>query len=161
MRADHDARQSHASEQFEVFRESIASVGNDHCTCKDRRRNREAAQAKLGREFQRWQYRPHGDTRKWSELRGNDDTRARGATYRATQVDVEDVARAFHVPLFKLGGTVPIGNTIEALQQTYYNDCLQALIESAESCLDEGLGLPADFHTEFDLDGFSAWTPPR
>ena len=66
---------------------------------------------------------------------------------------VEDVARAFHVPLFKLGGPVPIGNTIEALQQTYYNDCLQALIESAESCLDEGLGLPADYHTEFDLDG--------
>ena len=66
---------------------------------------------------------------------------------------VEDVGRCFHVPLFKLGGPVPTGNTVESLQQTYYNDCLQQLFEDAELCLGEGLGLAGDKYCEFDLDG--------
>jgi HK97 family phage portal protein len=66
---------------------------------------------------------------------------------------VEDVARCFHVPLYKLGGPVPINNSIESLNQGYYSECLQALLESAELCLDEGLGVPANYYTEFDLDG--------
>lgn len=66
---------------------------------------------------------------------------------------VEDIARCFHMPLFKVGGTVPAGSTIDALNQIYYSDCLQALIESMEACLDEGLELPAGKCTEFDLDG--------
>lgn len=66
---------------------------------------------------------------------------------------VKDIAACFHMPLFKVGGPIPIGTTIEALQQVYYSDCLQALVESVEACLDEGLGLPASYYTEFDLDG--------
>jgi HK97 family phage portal protein len=66
---------------------------------------------------------------------------------------VEDVARCFHVPLYKLGGPAPAYNNIEALNQGYYSDCLQAPIEAAELCLDEGLGLPSGYYTEFDLDG--------
>jgi HK97 family phage portal protein len=67
---------------------------------------------------------------------------------------VEDVARCFHVPLFKIGGPVPAGNTIERLNQVYYSDCLQALIESFELCMDEGLGLQEhNYYTELDLDG--------
>jgi HK97 family phage portal protein len=66
---------------------------------------------------------------------------------------VEDVARCFHMPLFKIGGPVPANNTIDALSQTYYSDCLQALIESFELCMDEGLGLPGNYYTELDLDG--------
>lgn len=66
---------------------------------------------------------------------------------------VEDVARCFHMPLFKIGGPVPANNTIEALSQAYYSDCLQALIESFELCMDEGLGLPPNYYTELDLDG--------
>ena len=66
---------------------------------------------------------------------------------------VEDVARCFHTPLFKLGGPLPVRASVESDQQTYYSDCLQALIESAEICLDEGLSLPTDYYTEFDLDG--------
>lgn len=66
---------------------------------------------------------------------------------------VEDVARCFHVPLYKIGGPVPIGNTIEQLNQGYYSDCLQALIESFELCMDEGLALPPNYYTEFDLEG--------
>jgi hypothetical protein len=66
---------------------------------------------------------------------------------------VEDVARCFGMPLFKIGGPVPPGSSIEALNLGYYTDCLQSLIESAELCLDEGLELPSSYHTEFDLDG--------
>ena len=66
---------------------------------------------------------------------------------------VEDVARCFHVPLFKLGGPEPPRVSVESLNQTYYSDCLQALIESAEACLDEGLSLPSGYRTEFDLEG--------
>ena len=66
---------------------------------------------------------------------------------------VEDVARCFHVPLFKLGGPEPVRVSVESLNQTYYSDCLQTLIESVEACLDDGLALPGGYHTEFDLDG--------
>lgn len=66
---------------------------------------------------------------------------------------VEDVARCFSIPLYKIGGPVPLNNSIESLNQCYYSDCLQSLIESAELCLDEGLGLPSGYYTEFDLDG--------
>ena len=66
---------------------------------------------------------------------------------------VEDVARCFHVPLFKLGGPEPVRVSVESLNQTYYSDCLQTIIESLEACLDEGLALPGGYYTEFDLDG--------
>jgi HK97 family phage portal protein len=66
---------------------------------------------------------------------------------------VEDVARTFHVPLYKVGGPVPAGSSIDALNQAYYSDCLQALLESAEAVLDFGLELPTKRYTEFDLSG--------
>lgn len=66
---------------------------------------------------------------------------------------VEDVARCFHMPLYKIGGPMPPQTSIEVMQQTYYNDCLQSLIESAEANLDLGLSLPSNYYTEFDLDG--------
>lgn len=67
---------------------------------------------------------------------------------------VEDVARCFHVPMYKLGGPEPVRQSVESLNQTYYSDCLQALIEAAEALLDEGLALATPgYHTEFDLDG--------
>lgn len=65
----------------------------------------------------------------------------------------EDVARCFHMPLFKVGGEVPAGSSIDALNLIYYTDCLQTLIESAELSLDEGLELKDNYYTEFDLDG--------
>lgn len=65
---------------------------------------------------------------------------------------VEDVARAFHMPMFKLGGDVPRGSTVELLGIVYFTDCIQAQVESIEACLDEGLELPSDKHTELDLD---------
>ena len=65
---------------------------------------------------------------------------------------VEDVARAFHYPMHKLGGPMPTYNSIEAVNMGYYTDCLQSPMESMELCLDEGLELPAGTGTEFDLD---------
>jgi len=67
---------------------------------------------------------------------------------------VDDVARCFHVPLWKIGGAEPVRTSVESLNQTYYSDCLQALIESAEALLDDGLGLTkVGYHAEFCLDG--------
>jgi HK97 family phage portal protein len=65
---------------------------------------------------------------------------------------VEDVARAFHYPAWKLGGQMPAYTKPELAMTSYYSDCLQALIESVELSLDEGLGLPSDQGTEMDLD---------
>jgi HK97 family phage portal protein len=65
-----------------------------------------------------------------------------------------DVARCFHVPMFKLGDPLPHGSSIQAMNLIYWTDCLQVLIESAELCLTEGLGLTSiGYEVEFDLDG--------
>lgn len=71
---------------------------------------------------------------------------------------VEDVARCFAMPLYKIGaGPVPVSNNVQALQQQYLSDCLQSYIESMELLLDEGLGLTEVpnrvYGTELDLDG--------
>jgi HK97 family phage portal protein len=67
---------------------------------------------------------------------------------------VEDVARAFRYPMFKLGaGGTPISNNVEMLGLEYYSGCLQPLVEAFELCMDEGLGLPENMGVELDLDG--------
>jgi HK97 family phage portal protein len=66
----------------------------------------------------------------------------------------EDVCRAFGVPAYKIGvGPMPAHNNIESLNQQYYSETLQELIECIELLLDEGLELPGNYGTEFDLDG--------
>ena len=72
---------------------------------------------------------------------------------------VEDVARCFHVPLHKLGMGAPTLNNIASLNQDYYSQCLQALIECVEVLLDEGLALPADLGTELDLENLLRMDP--
>jgi HK97 family phage portal protein len=65
----------------------------------------------------------------------------------------ETVCSAFHVPAHLVGiGQPPTYNNIEALNQQYYSQCLQSLIENIELLLDEGLELPKPYGTEFDLD---------
>jgi HK97 family phage portal protein len=69
---------------------------------------------------------------------------------------VEDVARCFHVPLFKIGAETgrATGNlSVEAQQQLYLNDCLHIHIQDVELCLDEGLDLPPELHAEIDEEG--------
>lgn len=66
----------------------------------------------------------------------------------------ERVCSAFHIPPYKIGiGAMPAYNNIQALNVEYYSQCLQRLIEDAEICLDEGLGMGEGIGTEFDLDG--------
>lgn len=71
---------------------------------------------------------------------------------------VEDVARCFGMPLYKIGaGPVPTAGNVEALESQYYSGCLQILVESIELCLTEGLGLGSGsttgYEVELDLDG--------
>lgn len=70
------------------------------------------------------------------------------------KMTAETVCSCFHVPGYKVGvGPMPMNNNVEALDQQYYSQCLQTLIESLELCLDEGLGLPDHYGVELDLDG--------
>jgi HK97 family phage portal protein len=67
---------------------------------------------------------------------------------------VKDIARAFCMPLYKVGaGAEPNAGNVQALNQQYYSDCLQIHIEGIELCLDEGLQVPDGYHVEADLDG--------
>jgi len=74
---------------------------------------------------------------------------------------VGDVARCFHVPPYKLGLDTNLTFTNAGqLDQDYYSQCLQALIESFEVLMDEGLGLnPRELRIEFDLEGLLRMDP--
>lgn len=65
----------------------------------------------------------------------------------------EMVCTAFHVPPYKIGvGPVPTYQNAAVLNQIYYSDCLQKLIEDLEIALDEGLALPDNIGVELNLD---------
>lgn len=65
----------------------------------------------------------------------------------------EQICSAFHVPPYMVGvGTLPSQN-IEALNQQYYTQCLQKMINAIEDLLDDGLGLlKLGYRSEFDLE---------
>jgi HK97 family phage portal protein len=71
----------------------------------------------------------------------------------------EVICSVFHVPGYMIGvGSIPTSGNVETEQARYYSQALQVLIEAAEICLDEGLGLSEAkdgrrYGTEFDLDG--------
>ncbi|MNX89852.1 Phage portal protein [compost metagenome] len=72
------------------------------------------------------------------------------------KLTAEMICTAFHVPGFKVGvGAMPTGQKIADLNQIYYSDCLQSLIEEWEACMDDGLSLPTNppYGIELDLDG--------
>ncbi|KAB2680333.1 phage portal protein [Brucella pseudintermedia] len=64
----------------------------------------------------------------------------------------EVVCSTFHVPGFLIGvGAEPTYNNVSNLTLRYYSQCLQKLMEDAEACLDEGLGMDGvTLGTEFD-----------
>lgn len=68
------------------------------------------------------------------------------------KMSAEMVCSTFHVPAYKVIGNAPAYNNIEALEQSYYSQCLQIHIESMEECLDRDLDIPSGMGTEFDLD---------
>lgn len=63
------------------------------------------------------------------------------------------VASTYHIPSYKVIGTAPSSDNVGALEQQYYNQCLQHYIESIEISLDRGLKLSEGVETRFDLDG--------
>lgn len=71
----------------------------------------------------------------------------------------EKICSVYHVPPYMVGvGPMPTYNNIEALNQQYYSQCLQNLIECIELLLDEGLEFgrsseTSKFGTEFDIEG--------
>ncbi|MCS3390258.1 phage portal protein [Burkholderia thailandensis] len=75
---------------------------------------------------------------------------------------VEDVARCYHVPLYKIGAD-PTGSktaaNIGALEQSYYTDCLQAPIEELELCLDDGFEVPDGQGFDVDVRGLLRMDP--
>lgn len=96
-----------------------------------------------------------------------------GMTYEAMTIAAEqsqlaeqwglaatDVARAFLVPPFKIGIDTGIAAAnLAQLDQDYYSQCLQPYMEAFESCQDDGLDLPDDTRTEFDVEGLFRMDP--
>lgn len=74
------------------------------------------------------------------------------------KMSAEMVCTVHHVPPFKVGvGGIPIQSTADVLNQVYYDNCLQALLEAIEALLNEGLGLDnvdgRALRSQFDLHG--------
>lgn len=66
----------------------------------------------------------------------------------------ETVASVFHVPGHMIGvGETPSYDNINALNEQYYSQTLQTLIEQIELLLTEGLKLPTGLVVSFNLDG--------
>jgi len=67
----------------------------------------------------------------------------------------ETIATTYGIPLYKVGlGPMPTANNLQSLNVEYYGQSLQGLIEDAESCLDDGLGMDGvKVKTAFDVDG--------
>lgn len=68
---------------------------------------------------------------------------------------VEDVARAFHYPVYKLDNSkLPpySGNNIQTLNMQYLSDCLQKHIEAIEKLLEDSFDLPSGMHVVLDTD---------
>lgn len=73
---------------------------------------------------------------------------------------VEDVARAYGVPMYKLSSaTMPPSGSVTQLNQDYYSQTLQVPMEAIEALLDEGLELPSNLGVELDLDGLLRMDP--
>lgn len=67
----------------------------------------------------------------------------------------EVVCSTYHVPPYKIGiGSFPPYTNVQSANIEYYSQALQSLIEEAEECLDEGLGIgwAAGIGTEFDIE---------
>lgn len=65
----------------------------------------------------------------------------------------EKICSTYKVPPYKVHvGEPPKYKESETLDRKYYSDCLQRLIESIETLLDFGLGLPDGQGTQFNLE---------
>ncbi|HCB9560547.1 TPA: phage portal protein, partial [Escherichia coli] len=73
-------------------------------------------------------------------------------TVEQLKMTAEIICSVFRVPAYKIGvGQPPSSDNVEALEQQYYSQCLQTLIESIELLLDEALETGENESTEFDV----------
>jgi HK97 family phage portal protein len=70
------------------------------------------------------------------------------------KLTAEMICSTYHVPAYKVGvGPIPPQASAEVLNQIYYDDCIQVLIQDAETLLDEGLDLEQKgFNAQFNID---------
>lgn len=91
-----------------------------------------------------------GDGLKYESLAANSDE---SQLIEQLKWTAEQICGVYHVPAFLAGvGAEPNYNNVQNLTLRYYSQCLQALIEAIELCLDEGLGMAETIGTEFDLE---------
>lgn len=70
------------------------------------------------------------------------------------KLTAEMVCTAYHVPPYKIGvGATPTYQNAEVLNQIYYSDCIQALVQKVEGLLNAGLSLPQkNYRVQLDED---------
>lgn len=88
-----------------------------------------------------------GDNLQFTPMRQNADNSQVDEQYRNV---IEDVARAFHYPMWKLGGPMPPYTHPDVAQTQYYQDCLHPIVQSIEGHLFDGLSLPLGTEVWFD-----------
>lgn len=65
----------------------------------------------------------------------------------------EKICSTFKVPPYKVHvGPMPTYQQSETLERAYFSGCLQRFIEAIEALLDEGLEIPNNFRSEFDVE---------
>lgn len=76
------------------------------------------------------------------------------------KMTAEMIAACYHVPAYKIGAapTPSVSNTA-TLNQQYYDQCLQYIIEKIELRLDDGLELTPPFEVWMDLSGLLRMDP--
>lgn len=60
----------------------------------------------------------------------------------------EQICAIYHIPQYMITGTGPTYSNIEIMNQQYYSQCLQILIESYEEVMDNALGFRSDRQKE-------------
>lgn len=73
--------------------------------------------------------------------------------FEMLQYGAERIAALFHVPAYKVGlAAIPSNNNIEAVNQMYFTDCLQARVTAIQNVLNEGFGFDSTKSFRFDLE---------
>lgn len=73
--------------------------------------------------------------------------------FEMLQYGAERIAALFHVPAYKVGlAPIPSNNNIEAVNQMYFTDCLQARVTAIQNVLNDGFGFDNTQSFRFDIE---------
>lgn len=94
----------------------------------------------LGQRVYRRKCGENGHSEQRGKIQPHDVFTVDAQTVEQLKMTAEIVCSVFRVPAYKIGvGQPPSSDNVEALEQQYYSQCLQTLIESIELLLDEAL----------------------